>query len=127
MLRNFNSNIGLCNGMWTICLAFARHIIDAEIVSGTYTDRRVFITRIELTPSDSGLPFTLRCRQFPVRLCYCMTMNKAQSQTLVNIGLYLPQSVFTHGQLYVGLSRARLLHAVDGVLTRSVVFTEVIQ
>ena len=34
-----------------------------------------------------------------------MTINKAQGQTIHNVGLYLPQHVFSHGQLYVALSR----------------------
>ena len=44
-------------------------------------------------------------RQFPIKIAFAMTINKAQDQTLKHMGLYLPQSVFSHGQLYVALAR----------------------
>src|SRR5689334_8510480 len=35
-----------------------------------------------------------------------MTVNKAQGQTIPNVGIFLPEPVFSHGQLYVALTRA---------------------
>jgi hypothetical protein len=68
-----------------------------------------------------------------------MTINKAQGQTLDRMGLYLPNSVFSLGQLYVGLSRVRSPSSVriltndphsrvndrDGIYTRNVVYNEI--
>ena len=84
------------------------------IVAETITIKQtVLIPRIKLAPSDINLPFVLECHQFPVRLAHSITINKAQGQTFDKVGICLPAPVFSHGQLYVALSRAKSLNFKD--------------
>lgn len=107
LLRNIDLQNGLCNGTRLRVHTLHRNIIDASILAGAHAGKRVLIPRTLLTPSDTNLPFQMRRQQFPVRLAYAITINKAQGQTFDKVGLYLPSPVFAHGQLYVALSRAK--------------------
>ena len=107
LLRNLDLKAGLCNGTRLVVRHLRTNIIDAEILTGIAVGNRVLIPKVQLTPSDTGLPFQLRRRQFPLRLSYAMTINKAQGQTFEKVGIFLRRPCFSHGQLYVAFSRAR--------------------
>ena len=107
LLRNLDICNGICNGTRLIVKLLHNNSIDAEVLSSSQHKKRVLIPRIKLAPNDVNLPFVLERRQFPVRLAYSMTINKAQGQTFGTVGIFLPQPVFSHGQLYVAFSRAR--------------------
>nr|XP_047122496.1 uncharacterized protein LOC100208098 [Hydra vulgaris] len=89
LLRNLVLKAGLCNGTRLIVRALQNNYIDGQVLTGVSVGKRVFVPRVQLTQSDSNLPFTLKRRQFPVRLAYSMTMNKSQRQTFDKNGYIL--------------------------------------
>ncbi|RXK41840.1 hypothetical protein M231_00839 [Tremella mesenterica] len=85
LLRNLDPTQGLCNGTRLIITSISQRVLGCRIIT---------------------FPFSLRRVQFPIRLASAMSINKAQGQSLNHAGLDLTKPVFSHGQLYVGLSRA---------------------
>ena len=86
---------------------------------------------------EFDLPFQLVRRQFPIRLAFAMTINKAQGQTIPYMGLDLRNPVFAHGQLYVALSRVQSkkniiilvkndrVDNIPSVYTKNIVYKEI--
>ncbi|KAE9073054.1 hypothetical protein PF007_g25951 [Phytophthora fragariae] len=107
MMRNLNPDLGLCNGTRLRIVKLKPHVIHATIMTGERQGQDVLIPRIVfVSDGDSrDSPFRLRRKQFPVVPAFAMTINKAQGQTVQNLGLYLATPCFSNGQLYVALSR----------------------
>ena len=90
---------------------------------------KLFANTIEAKISRA-LPFKFRWLQFPVALCFAMTRNKSQSQTFKAERVDLTNESFTHGMLYVALSRVGSPNCLTVLVredrkTRNVVYSEV--
>ncbi len=102
-----------------------------HIIGGAHVGNIVNILRITMTTNHSKWPFTLQRRQFPLQLAFAMTINKVQGQTMKTVGIYLPEPIFTHDQLYVAMSRATCVNDVfvfcpNGRMTTNVVYMKLL-
>ena len=100
-LRNITK--GVSNGTRMVVTKILNLSIKVRVVHGPSTGREVLITRVVMTQSLGS--FVLQRTQLPIRVAFAMTINKAQGLTLQRVGVYLQDDVFSHGQLYVALSR----------------------
>ncbi|CAN1170076.1 ATP-dependent DNA helicase PIF1 [Linum perenne] len=89
LLRNIDQSTGLYNGTRLIVKSLGTWCIEVEVMTGSHAGDKVYLPR----------------RQYPIALCFAMTINKSQGQTLHEVGICLKRQVFTHGQFYVALSR----------------------
>ena len=121
----------LCNGTRLVIRNLHDNVVDAEILTGRFAGERVFISRMPLD-NDDGMAFKFCRLQFPLRLCFAITINKSQGQTMKVAGINLESHCFSHGQLYVACSRVGsaqnlFIYSQTPGLTRNVVYPEAIQ
>jgi ATP-dependent DNA helicase PIF1 len=106
-MRNLLPQLGIQNGTLVKILKISDYVIQVQTLPTEPGVRPVkaSIPRILFTMKTGTLTFFRR--QFPLRLAYARTINKMQGATITRLGLDLRNAVFSHGQLYVALSRVK--------------------
>ena len=77
LLRNLYLKERLCNSTCIVIMRLGRRCIKAQMLSGSFYGQLQLIPRIKLTSTDRELPFIVSKRQFPIWLCFAMTVNKS--------------------------------------------------
>uniref|UniRef100_A0A914YUL7 ATP-dependent DNA helicase n=1 Tax=Panagrolaimus superbus TaxID=310955 RepID=A0A914YUL7_9BILA len=115
LIRNLSIEDGLCNGTRLVVTNLLKHnlVVKKINIDGSLSDE-ILIPRISLTVKHGVVDVTRH--QFPVKLGFCMTINKSQGQTMDKVGVVLKHECFSHGQLYVALSRVRSTEGLKIVL-----------
>ena len=114
LTRNLDPQNGHVNGARYIVLELKKKIIHARLATGAHKGKEILIPRIKFHPKDRKLPMEMERVQFPIRLCFGITANKSQGQTYKRVGINLSNAeMFSHGQLYVALSRVGSAKAVS--------------
>jgi len=127
LMRNLNAP-KLCNGTRLRIVTMQRNVIEAKILSGSAQGQVVFIPRIPMITNE--YLFEFKRVQFPIKLCFAMSINKAQGQTLKVAGLDITNPCFIHGQFYFACSRvssAKNLYVyAPHQRTKNIVYKEVL-
>ena len=107
-LRNLVPSKSLCNGTRLTVKRLQHNIIEARVID-LHNSETILIPKIPVIPLDTNMPFKFQRRQFPVRLAFSITINKSQGQTFDKICLHLQKPLFSHGHLYLGLLRVKII------------------
>ena len=76
------------------------HVLEVQLMEGDHDGEITLIPHITfsllLNMAEHAIHF--KQRQFPIQLAFTMTTNKAQGQSVKNVGIDLHTLVFSHGQ-----------------------------
>lgn len=77
-MRNLNATKGLLNGTRLIVRKIFEDCLDLEILTGRNIGQRALFPRTDLSPYDATVSCSFKRRQFPIKMAFCMKINKTQ-------------------------------------------------
>ena len=108
VMRNLNKREGIAKNTRVKIVHISLNIIRVCTLHPT-NPKYHNIPRIRFTVTlPYGRSIKMERRQFPLRLAYSMTYNKSQGQEFDKVCVDIRKHPFTHGHLYVALSRIRV-------------------
>ena len=98
---------GHCNGTRYLVKDIGTYRLLLEKLNPKVGDKNIILLlpRIPMNHKSKDFPCTISRLQFPIKIAYCLTINRAQRQLASKCGILLPKDVWTHGQIYVAFSR----------------------
>ncbi|KAF9514950.1 hypothetical protein BS47DRAFT_1294590 [Hydnum rufescens UP504] len=132
-MRNLSIERNLTKNTKVVIHELGQRIIAVKpIRQSKISEEILLLPRIDFTQFVDFKGWTIKRKQFPLRLGYASTFNSAQGQTLQRVGIDLTQPVFTHGQLYTAISRVQsredclIRLPIDATSVPNVVFPELL-
>jgi ATP-dependent DNA helicase PIF1 len=86
ILRNLYPAKGVCNGSRGIVTRMSNRVLEVRLLTGDHAGKTSFIPRMSIIPSTSQVPFEFCRHQFPVKVCFAMSINKSQGQPVKHVG-----------------------------------------
>jgi PIF1-like helicase len=97
ILKNLNAPNGVCNGSRGILTRHSNRVLEVRLLTGEHAGQTVFIPRVANQASEENVSFRFTRWQFSIKVCFTMTINKFQGQSVKFVGLDLRTPAFTHG------------------------------
>ena len=77
VLKNLDAANGVCNGSREILTRYSNRVLEVRLLTGDHAGKIVFIPRMGNQSSANKNVFKFTRKQFPIRVCFSMIINKS--------------------------------------------------